>query len=361
MPPWSGLLKTLKFIMRLQNNRNIPWRSWVFLWLAGMFAAPPQNANADDVSRIKTVVSVVGPRNLSYLPIDLVPLIGADREEGLEVQLKHVEGGGLAIKDMISRNSDFSVVGFPALMSLKAHGGYLVGVAAVSDVPQFVLIVRTALREQIKRIADLKGRIVGVHTSAVNAKTVAQQLLELLLQADGLQAREARVISTGQDWAKRTAMLDAGQVDAIVSEEPFASTLLAAGKVFFLVNLAEPDTTHHIPGTNVLHAALATRPDVVANDPEKVRRLVNALRRALRWIATHTPEALIEQLKITDAQERENLLLCLKKYPRLFSQDAKFSNQQIKETNLFFHTVTPEAQIVHMEDLIDDRWVGRKE
>ncbi|MBF0125855.1 MAG: ABC transporter substrate-binding protein [Magnetococcales bacterium] len=310
---------------------------------------------------IKTVVSVVGPRNLSYLPIDLVPFIQADRDEGIEVQLKHVEGGGLAIKELISRNADFTVVGFPALMSLKAHGGDVVGVAALSDRPQFVLMVRAALREEVRRIADLKGRIIGVHTSAVNAKTVAQQLLELLLRSDGLQPRDARVISSGQEWAKRIAMLDSGQVDAIVSEEPFASTMLAAGKVFFLVNLAEPETTGNIPGANVLHAALATRPDVLTREPEKVQRLVKALRRSLQWIASHSPAELIEQLRITDAREREQILLCLKKYPRLFSKDGTFSRRQIEETNIFFHTSTPESTAIRMEHLINDQWVGRKE
>ncbi|MEO5334349.1 MAG: ABC transporter substrate-binding protein [Magnetococcus sp. YQC-5] len=311
--------------------------------------------------RIKTVVSVVGPRNLSYLPIDLVPIIGADQAEGLDLTLKHVGGGGIAIKEMISRNSDFSVVGFPALMSLKNHGGDLVGVAAVSDAPQFVLIVRKALQEQVRRIADLKGRIVGVHTSAVNAKTVAQQLLELLLASDGLKPKDARVISTGQDWERRMLLLDSGQVDAIVSEEPFASAMLAANKVFFLVNLAEPESIRNIPGTLVLHAALATRPDVVAREPEKVKRLVNALRRSLQWIATHSPEELVERLQMTDPLEKEQILLCLRKYPRLFSRDAQFSNRQIADTNLFFHTVTPEAKSIRMEDLINDHWVGRKE
>lgn len=321
----------------------------------------PAQGGREHAPLMKTVISVVGPRNLSYLPIDLIPRIDADRAEGLELQLKHVEGGGLAIKEMVSRNSDFTVVGFPALMSLKAHGGDLVGVAAVSDVPQFVLIVRKSLENQIKRIADLKGRIVGVHTSAVNAKTVAQQLLELLLRSDGLDPKEARVISTGQEWSKRTAMLDSGQVDAIVSEEPFASALLAAGKVFFLVNLAEPETTRHIPGAQVLHAALATRPEVALNDPEKVRKVVNALRRSLRWIAEHSPEEIVDRLNITQPEERSHLLLCLKKYPRLFSRDGAFSRKQIGETNRFFHASTPDAASVRMEDLINDRWAGRKE
>ncbi|MBF0427383.1 MAG: ABC transporter substrate-binding protein [Magnetococcales bacterium] len=333
------------------------WRTWVGVLIVwGVFVAPAFGATVT-----KTIVSVVGPRNLSYLPIDLVPLIGADKAEGLEVQLKHVEGGGLAIKELISRNSDFTVVGFPAIMSLKANGGELVGVAALSDLPQFVLMVRSALKDQVKRIADLKGRIIGVHTSAVNAKTVAQQLLELLLQSDGVQPRDARVISTGQNWDKRIAMLESGQVDAIVSEEPFASTLLAEGKVFFLVNLADPNPAHPIPGTQVLHAALATRPDVIANDPEKVKRLINALRRSLQWIADHSPEALVAQLNITDLREKESILFCLKKYSRLFSRDGRFSKKQIEETNRFFHTASPETTTITMESLINDQWVGRKE
>ncbi|MBF0294221.1 MAG: ABC transporter substrate-binding protein [Magnetococcales bacterium] len=329
---------------------------WMVFWL---LTAPAWSAPEE--TPMRTVVSVVGPRNLSYLPIDLVPILQADRAEGIEVRLKHVEGGGLAIKELLARNSEFTVVGFPALMSLKANGGELVGVAALSDRPQFVLMVRAALRDQVRRIADLKGRIVGVHTSAVNAKTVAQQLLELLLRSDGLSPREVRVISSGQEWAKRTAMLDSGQVDAIVSEEPFASTLLGAGKVFFLVNLAEPESTNNIAGANVLHAVLATRPDVAANEPEKVRRLVAAVRRALQWIASHSPEELVEQLRIADEPEKQYLLTCLRKYPRLFSNDGRFSNRQIAETNTFFHTSTPEAKGVRMEDLINDQWAGRKE
>lgn len=330
-----------------------PWVITLFLaclvWGLAASAAP------------KAVVSVVGPRNLSYLPIDLVPLIGADRAEGLEVQLLHVEGGGLAIKQMISRNSDFTVVGFPALMSLKANGGELVGVMAISDAPQFVLIVRAGLKDHVKRIADLKGRVIGVHTSSVNAKTAAQQLIELLLAADGINPHEARVVSTGQKWEERALLLESGKVDAIVAEEPFASTLLQQGKVFFLANLAEPETTRAIAGANFLHAALATRADVVANQADTVERLVKSIRRSLAWIAGHSPQDVVERLGVTDPREKEGILLGLSKYPRLFSQDGKFSRRQIEGTNQFFHAVNPHAAAIRMEDLIDDRWVGRKE
>jgi NitT/TauT family transport system substrate-binding protein len=190
---------------------------------------------------------------------------------------------------------------------------------------------------------------------------MSQQLLEMLLKADGLQPRDARVISTGQDWTRRTMLLDAGQMDALISEEPFATWLLQQDKVYFLLNLADPDSSRHIPGSWALHAAVATRPDVIANDPEKVKRLVNAVRRSLRWIAAHTPEEVVDSLGITRAEEKAMILLCLRKYPRLYSPDGAFSNRQIQETDRFFHASTPEASSVRMEDLINDQWAGRKE
>ncbi|MEO5346937.1 MAG: ABC transporter substrate-binding protein [Magnetococcus sp. YQC-9] len=340
------------------NMRFLTLLPPLLMWMLTLIV--PAHADAP-LAVIKTVISVVGPHNLNYLPIDLVPLIGADREEGLEVLLKHVEGGGPAIKEMVSRNSDFTAVGFPALMSLKANGGELVGVAALSDATHIALIVRKSLEGEVHRISDLKGRIVGVPTSAVNAKTLSQQVIEMLLQADGLQPRDARVISTGQDWTRRAKLLESGQVDAIVAEEPFASWMLQQDKVFFLLNLADPTPKQPIVGAGVLHAALATRPDVIANEPEKVKRLVRAVQRSLRWIAEHSPEELVERLAITQPEQREPLLLCLKKYPRLFSRDGAFSNHQIEETNRFFHTSTPDASSIRMEELINDQWAGRKE
>ena len=43
----------------------------------------------------KLLVSVPGPRNISYLPLDLAPMIGADKEEGVELVLHHVAVSGL--------------------------------------------------------------------------------------------------------------------------------------------------------------------------------------------------------------------------------------------------------------------------
>lgn len=310
----------------------------------------------------RIVVSAPGPRNISYLPIDLIPAIGADREEGVTLQILHVGGGGVALNNLMTRNADFAVAGFPAAMSLKSNGGDVVGIAAVNDAPLFVLMVRSALKGKVRRIADLKGKTIGVNTSTKASKTTSQQLAELLLKSDGISLDMVRIVPAGQSWVEQSSLLMTGTADAVMGDEPFASRLAADGQVFFLAHLGDPKTAKKIPGAEFLHAALETRGDTIANEPKKIEKMVRMLTRSLDWIAKHTPEELVAQLKIKDIEERDALLSALKQYPRAFSKDGKFSTSQLKSTEQFFHatnTDSPQALGIKVEAIINDRWVGR--
>lgn len=324
-----------------------------------LYGIPPSLAQSAE----RIVVSVPGPRNISYLPIDLIPKIGADKAENVQVQLLHTGGGAVALNNLVTRNADFAVAGVPAAMSLKANGGDVTVIAPVDDAPLFVLMVRSGLKGKVKRIADLKGKVIGVNTSTKSSKTTSQQLAELLLKSGGISSDEIRIVPAGQSWEEQSSLLITSTADAVMGDEPFASRLLADGRVFFLANLAEPETVKDIAGSNFLHAALETRSDLIQQSPQKVEKMVRMLARTLHWIATHKPEEIVEMLGVTDPDERNSLLLSLKKYPRAFSKDGKFSTAQLKETEIFFHTGNadnPKALALQMENMVNDRWAGRK-
>lgn len=310
----------------------------------------------------RIVVSVPGPRNISYLPIDLIPKIGADGDFGARIELLHTGGGAVALNNLVTRNADFAVAGFPAVMSLRANGGDVVGVAAVDDAPLFVLMVRSGLKGQVKHIADLKGRVIGVNTSTRNSKTTSQQLAELLLKSGGVPPDAVRIVPAGQSWVEQSSLMTTGAADAVMGDEPFATRLLAGGKVFFLANLAEPETVRGIAGANFLHATLVTRNDVLNKSSKKVEKMVGMLSKTLQWMARHSPEEIVAKLGVTDPDERMSLLVSLKKYPHAFSKDGRFSTSQLKETELFFRATSegsPQAQALHIESIINDRWAGR--
>ncbi|MFA7240355.1 MAG: ABC transporter substrate-binding protein [Sulfuricellaceae bacterium] len=317
-----------------------------------------------DTAPLRITVSVPGPRNISYLPIDLIPRIGADKAEGAQIQLLHTGGGGVALSNLMNRNADFAVAGMPAAMSLRVNGGKVTVIAAVDDAPLFVLMVRADLKGQVRRIADLKGKVVGVNTSSLSSKTTSQQLAELVLKTDGVSTDMVRLMPAGQSWLEQSSILESKTADAIMGDEPFASRLLAENKVFFLANLADPKTSEKIPGANFLHAALETREETLTADPRLVAKMVAILRRTLQWVAAHTPEQIVDALDIADKEERAALIAGLKKYPNLYSKDGRLSARQLRETGLFFHGASEgnaAAQALKIEIMIADKWAGNKD
>ena len=310
----------------------------------------------------RIVISAPGPRNISYLPIDLISKIGADKAEGVQLQVIHTGGGAVALNNLTSRNADFAVAGMPAVMSLRANGGDVVAVAAVNDAPLFVLMVRSDLKGQVTTIADLKGKVIGVNTSTRHSKTTSQQLAELLLKSGGVSLDSVRIVPAGQSWVEQSSLILSGTADAVMGDEPFASRLLNDGKVFFLANLAEPATLKSIKGAHFLHASLVTRSDIIDTEPHKVEKMVRMLSKTLGWIRDHSAEEIVDRLDISDPNERSSLLATLAKYHRIYTSDGRFSTSQLKETELFFHTTSagdPGAESLRIEQMVNDLWAGR--
>jgi len=310
---------------------------------------------------MQIVVSTPGPGNLTYLPVDLIGKIGADRAEGAVVKVRHTGGGSVALRDLATLNADFAVAGLPAAMSLRANGGKVTAIAAVSGDPLFVLMVRTDLKGSVKKVSDLRGRAIGVNTSSLASKTTSQQLAELVLKRGGVRSDEVRIVAAGQSWDAQSSVLSGRIVDAVMGDEPFASRLQAANRVFFLVNLADPKDRRDIPGSGFLHAALETRDELLAKHPAKAEKMVRILRRTLEWMAKASPEEIADKAGARDPEERRWLVSTLRKYPRMYSPDGRFSSRQLEETALFFRESSPEQADLRLADMIQDRWCGRAE
>lgn len=305
-------------------------------------------------------VSYPGPYNVSYLPLDLAPKIGADKAEGVQLVLKPVGGGGAALQQLQNRNVDFAVAGLPAAMSAKANGNDVMAIGAVGDLPLFVLTVRSDLKGQVKRPRDLAGRVVGVTSSSLTVKTISHQMAELLLKNDGLSPDQVRIAAAGQSWGEQSAKLRTKAADAILGFEPFASRLVEEGLAFELFNLGKPADAARLPGAGLLQATLITRSDILREVPQKAEKIMAVMRRTLQWIASHTPEEVVAALNMQDDEARGWVLKLLRRYPRLYSPDGRFSDQQMRETFQFYDASEGQSRPVSLDGLIDARWAGRK-
>lgn len=313
---------------------------------------------------VRITLSVPGPGAAAYLPVELISKIGADKAEGAEVRVSFASSGGSALNELLSSNADFAVVGMPSAMSVRLKDPRVVALAAINDLPLYVLLVRQELKGKVKTVADLKGRTIGLHSESITAKTTSHQVLELIFRRGGVPHNSFRKVVIGRRWESESAMLKSGEADALVGDEPYASRMVEEKIAFPLVHLGDPETMRLFVGTAFLRGTLIGRKDKLDKDPHKSELMVRIIQRTLQWIAAHSPDEVAATLGIEDGDQRTRMVALLKKFPRQFSTDGKFSTRQLKETEIFFidsQQGNPAAQNLRIESMIVDRWAGRKE
>lgn len=309
-------------------------------------------------------VAIPGPGAASYYPMELISKIGADKAEGAAVRVIFSPGGPSAIDDMLHNNADFAVVGLPAAMSVRLRDDRVVALAAINDLPLYALLVRQSLKGEVKSIADLKGRTIGLHSNSTINKSTSQQVLELLFRRGGVPPGSYRVVGIGRRWESEALMLKTGAVDAVIGDEPHATHMQADNIAFPLVHLGYKETMRQFSGTGFLRGALIGRSDRIASDSTKAETMVRIVKRTLAWIATHSAEEFADTLGITDPDDRQKLVAVLKRFPRQYSKDGAFSKKQLSETEIFFidsQAGNPAAEHFRIDTMINDRWAGHRD
>lgn len=307
------------------------------------------------------VVAMPGPHVAPYLPLELMPRIGADRKAGFRLTLRYFGGGPLAVKDMVERNSDFAGLGMPALAGIRLSNPNLVSIAALTQTPAYVLMVRQDIKPEIRQLADLRWRTIGTHSGSKQGKSTARQIAEYLLMRSGVDTGDVNFVYAGQNLPDYRAALESGQVDAIVVNEP-AATLLEKHKLAWrLVDLHDGAAAKAHLGGRFLYTQLAATTETLRDQPDKVERMSAALRAALRWMATHSAGEIVAHLQLPDGEEKQALEKYLSAHKNIYSPDGAFSRVAVHNSEVFFHAVSgddPAAAQLRYMNFIDSRWSG---
>jgi NitT/TauT family transport system substrate-binding protein len=310
------------------------------------------------ISYAETIVlSVPGPGSLVYMPVQLAKAIEADRAEGLELKLRFFSGGPLAIRDLSDNNSDFAVVGLPAIASSRADQMSVLAIGQLSQAAMVTLMLHSSLKNKVHNIAQLKGMRIGVNTSTRTARSTSQMLTEYVIQRAGLKISEVQIIPAGQNREAQRAALVSNTVDAVMGDEPFATELGNQGLATILVNLYNPQKSRELLGGPFVHAALATREEVYQQYPQTVRKVQRMFDRTLLWIATHSPAEVIVKLAKQpgfDGANKQALLSVLQKNPGMYPEHCAWDAQAVETTEKFVHEMaTNQKEIqLHFADFV---------
>ena len=310
----------------------------------------------------EAVLATPGPGSaVSFIP-ELAVKIGADRAEGVALRLKFVSGGGVAIREIGDDNAQFGVFGLPAAMQANLSAPRFVALAAIENRALLSLMVRSDLKGVVRRVEDLRGRVLGIHSNSLSTLTTGQQFLLLVLREHGIRPDEVRFVAAGQSWETESSALQSRTADAIVTEEPFGLRLSLEGLAYPLLRIGHVDDPGTLPGEKFLRGTLIAKRSLVAAQPRLAESLVRVMQRTLAWRKTHTASEVIEALGLAGPEARPFLTM-LQQYPQQFSDDGKFSEVQLAQTEEFFRKSAGDASdavAYRLESMLVDRWAGRK-
>jgi NitT/TauT family transport system substrate-binding protein len=175
---------------------------------------------------------------------------------------------------------------------MAADGRELLAFVTMLRIPGFVLARSPASAATVKRIEDLKGKVIGITT----AGSSSHMILTYLLQQHGIRQDEVIWTAIGTA-ATAVAAIEHGKVAAGMMADP-AFTLASRRNpgVEPLADFRHVEGVAAALGTNTYPASvLYTKADWLRAHPDSVRKMAGAITRTLAWMQAHTPEEIADK------------------------------------------------------------------
>jgi len=211
-------------------------------------------------------------------------------EENIELAEFVIGSSGTLRQGMIAKQYDFGLYAFVHVPIARLAGSPFKMVVQVHDQEIFGLIARTALKDQVKAVKDLKGKKIGFTTPGSGTWALAN----VYLRKAGLDPdKDVELVSLGGDNAVFYTALQSGRVDAIASFEPIGTKVIADNVGYYVLDAYAAGTAKEQLGSEKADAlGLVTREDVIAAKPDLVKRMVNVQKKGLDFIRANSPSAI---------------------------------------------------------------------
>ena len=246
-------------------------------------------------SRAGQLIRIDLPTIAAYeasLSVFVAEAAGFFQREGVEIGRLILTGGTSIRNILISGQLPVGVLGTDQIPLARVHGAPLKAVAATYDRPITAVVVRAQLRSQVRSVADLKGRRVGITTPG----SYTWSMIVTYLRRAGLDPdRDVQVVSLGTaDPGVLYTALQTGRVDAVGTSEPVLTRAETDGVAFVLVNPFETEVARRWMGSDrAMTGVLAATEGVIRSSPELVGAMVRAIQNGLEYIRTHSDEELV--------------------------------------------------------------------
>ncbi len=210
---------------------------------------------------------------------------GFFKDEGIDVESIDFNSGAKGLEAMIGGSADVTQGGFGHVSELRARGINLVAFAVFNRFPGFVIVIPKSRVGQIKSVADLKGKTIGVSSPG----SASQIFVALALKSVGTQLDENSYVATG-NGAGAMAALRSGSLDALSNNDPNITALTESGDAVVLADSRTEADVKKYYGGDMAEAGFYAKDEWVNSHPFEAQAIANGMVRAMQWFDHATPE-----------------------------------------------------------------------
>jgi NitT/TauT family transport system substrate-binding protein len=215
------------------------------------------------------------------------------KKHGVDVELIHIASSSRGIQAILAGEIAFSFMDGVNTAQANLKGANLALVAGATNRQVFSLMAKP----EFKRIADLKGKKIGI--TRVGSSTHTSALFALA--SAGLRTNDYQLLPLLEVPNIYTA-LAAGQIDAGVMSPPTNARAKRSGGFIELMNVAKE-------GPEFVSVAVGTSRSYIKANEDVVRRVVRAYAEGVQMFKNNKPAALKmiqRQLKVSDPEIQED-------------------------------------------------------
>ena len=318
------------------------------------------NRTAFAATTLQKVTVTQAVTSLAFIQNYLARELGYFKDEGLDVEIVVTNGGGPDVQAVISGDAAFTINDGAQVLPAFVRGLDMRCIMATLDKNLINVSMEKETAERLgltpdssieDKLAGLKGLKIGI----TRPGSLTWQLARFNLAKAGLNPdTDATIVGLGGGPAVAAA-LENKDVDAIYISVPLGERVVHAGKAITLIDNSSGQDPN-LP--SFMMEGLWTTPEYMKENPETCQAMVNALRKASRFVLENDPKTISEPLKpVFGALGDEVLQIGAGMVKEAVSASGQFSEETLDVTQNVLLLNKSIAGSVALDDVFDGQFL----
>src|SRR5438270_1806098 len=239
----------------------------------------------------KLSIMVGGMDKQIYLSNKLTESLGYFKDENVDVTLIDEPSGVSSETAVAAGQVELGSGSYDHTIDLQRQGKNITSVAQLLQEPGEWVMVSKQKASSIKTPADWLGANAGVTSLGSGTHT----LMRAMAIKAGIQVSDVNFVQAGAGDTFIAAVKQ-GRIDVGITTQPTVLRLQKTGDAQVLVDLSKPETTRAALGGDYPFISLWGRTEWINSNKDTVQHVVNAYVKTQKWIASHSPQEIADQL-----------------------------------------------------------------